>query len=80
MSLLHDGLGFQKLKLVMIEEISKYLLFGILTLVDLIRVSSSTHGLGSGGLTAETLGMALLLSHFPWGALGTLVFSLRTDP
>ena len=62
------------------EEISRYFfLFGILNLVDLLILSSSTLCLGSGGLTAKTLVMVLLLSPFPEGALKTLVLSIYTD-
>ena len=49
-----------------------YLEFGFLSLVDLLSVLlSCTLVLGSGGLLAETFGMALLLSPFPGGILGT---------
>ena len=80
MSLLYYGLGFQKLKIVRMEKISRYFLFGIITLVDLLRLTSQSLCLGLGGLTAETLGMALLLSPLPWGVLPTLVLSLCADP
>ena len=43
-----------------------YLEFGFLSLVDLLSVLlSCTLVLGSGGLLAETFGMALLLLPFP---------------
>ena len=50
MSLSYDDFWFQKLNPVRIEEISRYFLFGFLSLVDLLRLLSSwTLGLGSGG-------------------------------
>ena len=51
------------------EKMSIYFLFGLLTLLDLLRlfVCFCTR---SRGLEAETLGLALLLSPDPWGILG----------
>ena len=81
MSLCYDNFGFQTLKPVRIEEISRYFLFGFLSLVDLLRLLSSwTLGLGSGGLEAETFGTALLLLPIPKGAVGTPLLSFCTNP
>ena len=49
-----------------------YLEFGFLSLVDRLSVLLSCMlVLGSGGLLAETFGVALLLLPFPGGILGT---------
>ena len=81
MSLWYDDFGFQKLKPVRIEEISRYFLFGFLYLVDILRLFSSwTLGLGSGELEADTLGMTLLLLPIPKGAVGTPLLSSCTNP
>ena len=59
------------------DATSRYLLFGLLTLIDFLSVMfSQTLGLGQGLLGAETFGMVLLLSPFPMGLLGSLNFSL----
>ena len=80
MSLWYDDFEFQKLKPVMMEEISRYFLLGFLSITSLLRLLSSwTLGLGSGGLEAETFGM-VLLSPIPRGAVGTPLLSSSTNP
>ena len=69
----------QKLKLVRLEEISRYFVFGILSLVDLLWLTSWTIGVGSGGLNSETLGISFLLSSFLGGLLGHTCVTLWTD-
>ena len=63
------------------ETISRYFLFGFLSLVDLPRMLSSwTLDLELGGLEVETCGMFLLLSSIPGGAVGTPLLSSCTNP
>ena len=58
-----------------------YLEFGFLSLVDLLSVLlSCTLVLGSGGLLAETFGMALLLSPLPGEFWALLVHSFAQLP
>ena len=81
MSLRYDDSEFQKLKPERMVDISRYFLFGFLSLVNLLRLlSSRTLGLGLGGLEGETFGLALLLSPIPGRAVGTHLLSSCTYP